>query len=196
MKALCVLSVVFGLFGVIYGVTARTVLETPVEPSGGAEIAVVEPEPAKMGEYLFPLHPDDYLMKTAAYGIRVSPTLGVEMAHQGLDIAGVWRAQVVAVADGEVVEHYPPPGTRHPLGGFFRGHDVYGGMVRIRHIDGTESLYAHLASTRIREGQSIRAGEVIGRQGDTGKAQGHHLHFEMIVGGERVNPLLYLPEVR
>lgn len=196
MKALCVLSVVFGLFGVIYGVTARTVLETPVEPSGGAEIAVVEPEPAKMGEYLFPIHPDDYLMKTSAYGIRVSPTLGVEMAHQGLDIAGVWRAEIVAIADGIIIDHYPPPGTPHPSGGYFAGHDIYGGYVEILHDTGAVSRYGHLYSTRAMIGRRVTAGTPIGRQGRTGRATGDHLHFEMLIDGEPVNPLLYLPEVR
>lgn len=196
MKALCVLSVVFGLFGVIYGVTARTVPETPVEPSGGAEIAVVEPEPAKMGEYLFPIHPDDYLMKTSAYGTRVSPTLGVEMSHQGLDIAGVWRAEIVAIADGIIIDHYPPPGTPHPSGGYFAGHDIYGGYVEILHDTGAVSRYGHLYSTRAMIGRRVTAGTPIGRQGRTGRATGDHLHFEMLIDGEPVNPLLYLPEVR
>lgn len=160
------------------------------EPAGGAETAVETPNVST--GFLFPIHPDDYLMLTSAYGLRVSPLIGVEMAHQGVDIAAVWRAQVVAIADGVVVDHYPPPGTRTPRGGVYRGHEVFGGMVKIRHEGGVESLYAHLSMTRAHIGRTVRAGEVIGRVGETGRAKGEHLHLSIFVGGKNVNPLHYI----
>ena len=165
-------------------------------PQGGMEVPIspVGPEPFQW--YVFPIAEEDYLMKTSAFGVRVSPILRVERYHIGLDLAGVWRAQIVSVADGLVVDVYPPPGTRGPRGIVYQGHKVYGGMIRILHSDGIESLYAHLSSTRVREGQMVRAGDVIGRQGGTGLATRDHLHFEILVDGEPVNPLLYLPDVR
>jgi len=68
-------------------------------------------------------------------------------------------------------------------------------MILIDHGEGVESLYGHLSSTRVREGQRVRAGQVIGRQGATGKAVGAHLHIEIIVDDEPRNPLLYLPDI-
>lgn len=110
-------------------------------------------------------------------------------------MVGTWRAQVVSIADGVVTEHWPAPGTPHPNGGEFQGHDIYGGMIKIRHDDGTESVYAHLSSSRVHEGTEVKTGQVIGRVGDTGKAKGEHLHFELIIDGEHVNPLQYMSRV-
>lgn len=161
--------------------------EAEREPAGqgGAERAPEAPEAVE--GMVFPVAEGDYLRLTSPFGLRVSPFLGVEAGHQGLDIATVWRAQVVSVADGEVVEHWPPPD------GYFKGHPTYGGVVVVDHGE-FSSLYAHLSWTRVHTGQRVRAGEVLGRVGDTGLADGQHLHFELLVGGQAVNPLLYLPE--
>lgn len=166
----------------------------PDSPQGGAEVAIPEPEPVKAGEYVFPIAAEDYKMKTSAFGVRVSPILHVEKRHIGLDICGIWQAQVVAVADGVVVNHWLPPGTKRG-GKTYEGHKVYGGMIHVLHDDGAESIYAHLSRTYVREEQRVRAGQVIGRQGKTGMAKGEHLHFELLIDGEPVNPILYLPDM-
>lgn len=160
------------------------------EATGGAEVWPAETA-LDLGT-VFPVHEQDFLMLTSPYGIRTSPFFGIELWHTGVDIAAVWRAQVVSIADGVVVEHWPPPGTPHPGGGTFRGHDVYGGMVMIDHGEYT-SLYAHMETTRVHTGQRVRAGDIIGRIGDTGMARGRHLHIEIHVDGEPVNPLHYIP---
>lgn len=170
----------------------RALIES-MQPSGGAE-TTVQDAPTGTG-YQFPIHPDDYLMLTSAPGYRISPVLKIAVNHQGLDIAAVWRAQVMPIADGVVVDHWPPPGTPHPRGGVFHGHPVNGGFIVIRHEDGTVSEYAHLATTFVRIGQKVHAGQVIGRVGDTGLCTGPHLHLGMKKGGKYVNPLLYIPEV-
>jgi murein DD-endopeptidase MepM/ murein hydrolase activator NlpD len=149
---------------------------------------------AERAQYRYPIHPADYVMPTSPFGERESPWGGQLAEHQGVDLLGVWRARIVAVADGVVVEHWVPPGGR------WKGHPVYGGMVRIRHDDGNESLYAHLSESYVHEkdpqGRPFRvaAGQVIGRQGNTGRSQGDHLHFELVVAGEQVNPLLWVGE--
>lgn len=153
--------------------------------SGGLEVEVEDPEPKEGYDLYFPIAESDYLY-TSPYGTRISPISNTVKSHTGLDIAGVWKAQVVSVANGVVVESWPPPD------GYFKGHLVYGGMVKIKHDNGMESLYAHLSSSYIKEGQRILAGEVIGRMGNTGQSDGEHLHFELWVDNERVNPLLYL----
>ena len=165
----------------------RTELDAAQKPSdsGGAE----RPIPARAAEpqWRFPLADSDYLALTSPFGYRVSPLLGVEMYHDGLDIAGVWRAQVVSIADGVVREHWPPPD------GYWRGHPIYGGMVVIEHDDGTAALYAHLSWTRVHTGDRVTAGEVLGRIGETGKADGPHLHFEIHAPDDSLlNPLLYV----
>ena len=142
--------------------------------------------------FAFPIAEEDFRLMTSPYGARVSPLLGIEVKHQGIDVSTVWRAQVISISDGVVVEHWPPPGTPHPNGSYFRGHPIYGGMVIVQHDNGFRSLYAHLSWTRIRTGQRISKGEIIGRVGDTGMSVGQHLHFELYYGDEVINPLLYL----
>jgi len=134
----------------------------------------------------YPIREEDFVQFTSAYGRRISPVLQVQVDHVGLDIQAVWRAQVVAVADGVVVEHWPPPD------GYFKGHRVYGGMVRVDH-GYYETVYAHLHSTEVYTGQHLKKGEFIGRVGGTGYTVGEHLHFEVRVNGAPVNPLLYIP---
>lgn len=155
------------------------------KPSGGQEVPPEAPKPG----YAFPIHSDDYYMLTSPYGLRISPILKVLMMHQGVDIAAVWRAQVIPIADGEVIEHWPPPGAHN---GLYKGHPTKGGYIVIRHDDGMETDYSHLSATYVREGQRVKKGQVIGRIGDTGLATGMHLHFGMKRDGKYVNPLLYL----
>jgi len=163
------------------------------ENTGGSESRIDE-VPNVEGEFVFPIHQDDFLYYTSPYGIRVSPFLNIEIKHNGVDIASTWRAQVVSVADGIVVDHYPVPGTPFPGGGKFKGHPIYGGMIKVDHGD-FQSIYAHLSWSRVHTGQTVRKGETIGRVGGTGMSKGEHLHFEILVDGSPSNPLLYLPNV-
>jgi murein DD-endopeptidase MepM/ murein hydrolase activator NlpD len=148
--------------------------------TGGAEV------PVSNNMYLCPIHNDDYIGLTSAYGIRTSPFTGMPADHQGVDLYGTWHARIVAIADGIVLDYYPPPD------GYYKGHKVYGGMLRVQHNDGSIALYAHLSISYVIEGEHVTAGKVIGRQGRTGIADGEHLHFELVVNGERVNPLKYI----
>jgi hypothetical protein len=68
-------------------------------------------------------------------------------------------------------------------------------MIKIEHKGDVESLYAHLATTYVHEGDRVRQGQVIARQGNTGVSEGSHLHFELRVEGELVNPLAYVEGV-
>lgn len=159
--------------------------------SGGME-TVIEPVANDAG-FVFPVAPRDYMMITSPDGPRISPFLGVWVNHSGIDIAAVYRAVAVASADGVVAEHWPPPGTPIPGSrGVYRGHPIYGGMIRVRHENGVETLYAHFNDTFVRTGQSVRSGQPIGRIGATGLSTGVHLHFEVIVDGESVNPLHFV----
>jgi murein DD-endopeptidase MepM/ murein hydrolase activator NlpD len=151
------------------------------------------PETLPVESFVFPIAEEDFLRYTSPFGFRDDPFLNTQMYHRGLDIATVWRAQVVSVADGVVLDHYPPPGARQG-NTIFQGHPIYGGMIRIDHGD-FQTLYAHLSETVVRTGQQVSAGQFIGRVGNTGYSRGQHLHFEMIIDDENVNPLLYLSEL-
>lgn len=156
---------------------------------GGAETALPE-IPKSSADYRFPIAPEDYRRLTSPFGYRLSPVFGVELHHTGVDVSAVWQAQVVAVADGVVVEHWPPPDD------YYRGHDVFGGLLVIEHANGWRSLYAHLSDTRVHTGWTVEAGEIIGRVGNTGRSDGAHLHFELHdATGRALNPLLYLDDV-
>ena len=100
-------------------------------------------------------------------------------SHQGIDIDGVTGDPVVAAAAGEVIFAGPYAG--------------YGNAVAIDHGDGLRTLYAHLSAFGVRKGNIVAKGQVIGLVGCTGHCFGDHLHFEVLVNGVPVDPLVYLP---
>ncbi len=131
------------------------------------------------------LPPMDEYWISSGTGYRNDPMGGKEgsQLHKGVDMVGPHHAPVRAAAGGVVAEHWPPPN------GYFQGHPIYGGLIVIDHLDGTFTLYAHLSSTTVTTGQRVEAGQIIGRQGDTGITTGEHLHFEVIV-----DPLSYFSQ--
>lgn len=177
-------------------------LNLKIDSLKGPEIGGTESDfvwPTSKDEYLFPIYEEDYLDITSFYGYRISPTLGIEKKHDGVDITAVRGALVIAIADGEVYSHFPPPGTPNPKGGVYKGDPVGGGVVRIRHSESVTSAYLHLERTYVQEiGQKrfVKKGQPIGRVGNTGmvvgKNGGYHLHFEMLVNETPVNPFLYM----
>lgn len=140
-------------------------------------------------EYGWPMVAEDYLSLSSPFGKRSLDETGGygDTFHDGVDMYGYYRARILAVADGIVLEHYPAPN------GYFRGHPVLGGYLVVQH-DGAVSRYAHLSKTYVHEGESVRGGQVIARQGGSGKTASPHLHFELELAGELVNPLGYIRE--
>jgi murein DD-endopeptidase MepM/ murein hydrolase activator NlpD len=119
---------------------------------------------------------------TSGVGYRTNPMGGGEQSfHRGIDMVGPHGSAILAAGDGVVVEHWPPPGTFGPGGHAFRGHPTFGGLIVIDHGNGVWTLYGHMSRTFVREGQRVRAGEIIGIQGRTGDATGEHLHFEVVI---------------
>jgi murein DD-endopeptidase MepM/ murein hydrolase activator NlpD len=68
----------------------------------------------------------------------------------------------------------------------------YGKCVRITHPDGTVTVYAHMSELLVEAGSTVTAGQQIGREGNTGRSTGPHLHFEVRVDGTPVNPAAWL----
>jgi uncharacterized protein YraI len=103
--------------------------------------------------------------------------------HPGIDVDQYPSGgnPVVAVAGGKVT--------------FAGGNPCcsYGLYVTVEHDDGSKSLYAHLQSIDVREGQSVPQGQTLGKSGNTGRSTGAHLHFELHIGGTAVDPLGVLP---
>lgn len=100
--------------------------------------------------------------------------------HSGLDIASGAGNRISAAAAGTVMS-----------AGWEGG---YGYAVRIKHDDGTVTLYAHNASLTVSKGQRVEAGQQIAREGSTGNSTGPHVHFEVRIGGNAVNPRTWLRE--
>ena len=115
---------------------------------------------------------------TSNFGNRVHPMFKTKSQHSGIDIAAPSGTPVKAAASGEVL-----------YVGWMRG---YGQVIILDHGRNITTVYAHLSSTQVSDGQVIRAGNVIGRVGKTGNATGFHLHFEVRVNGKIQNPLNYL----
>jgi len=99
--------------------------------------------------------------------------------HQGLDIGADYGSIIRAAADGTVIEAGP--------------HPSYGNYVKIDHGGGVQTLYAHQSRIAVDVGEEVSRGQTIGYIGSTGVSTGPHLHFEVRVNGEKVDPLLYLP---
>jgi biotin carboxyl carrier protein len=99
--------------------------------------------------------------------------------HNGIDIANSIGTPIVSAADGVVVEAGPASG--------------FGLWVRVRHNDGTITVYGHVDRYIVRQGQAVRAGEQIATIGNRGQSTGPHLHFEVWnPSGTKINPLTWL----
>jgi murein DD-endopeptidase MepM/ murein hydrolase activator NlpD len=112
---------------------------------------------------------------------RISSVFGPRRRrmHEGLDIAAPRGTPVRAARSGHVIY-----ATSRISG--------YGKMVIIRHVDTYSTVYAHLSKIRVKKGQFVSRGEVLGLVGKTGHATGNHLHFEVRNQRVPVDPLLYL----
>lgn len=115
---------------------------------------------------------------SSAYGQRIHPITGKSSFHGGIDIPADAGTKIHAYAAGKVVKS--------------EMHSSYGNYIKIDHGSGCYSLYAH-QSERLKEiGDTVTSGEVIGKVGTTGSSTGNHLHFEIWLDSERVNPATYV----
>lgn len=109
--------------------------------------------------------------------------------HRGIDLGKNHLVEtVIAHSDGVVTQ--VQTGQKNNKGS--TGTASYGNFVKLRHGDGYETLYAHLASVKVKAGATVKAGQPIGTMGNTGNSYGTHLHFEVRENGNRVDPEPYL----
>ena len=107
-------------------------------------------------------------------GSHVISPFGGPRRHSGVDIKTKPNDRIVAAFDGVVVKSCP-----------FAG---YGNCIRIKHSYGFETLYSHQSKNFVKVGDKVKAGQVIGLTGRTGRATTEHLHFEVFFQGRRLNP--------
>ena len=124
-----------------------------------------------------PISNKDLRQTASGYGTRVDPIYGTTKFHEGMDFSAPQGTDVYVTGNGTVTK-----------AGWETG---YGKTVEIDHGFGYMTRYAHLHEIGVRVGQKVVRGEVIGKVGSTGKSTGPHLHYEVHVKGQVVNPVNY-----
>jgi murein DD-endopeptidase MepM/ murein hydrolase activator NlpD len=114
----------------------------------------------------------------SGFGMRIDPFIRAPAMHTGVDLRADAGDPARATAEGTVT-----------VAGWSGG---YGKMVEIDHGNGLVTRYGHLSAIDVRVGQHIRAGQILGKVGSTGRSTGPHLHYETRVGGEAVDPQKFL----
>lgn len=118
---------------------------------------------------------------SSQFGERKHPIYKSHKHHDGVDLAAPSNSHVRSVFGGKVV-----------YAGDYKG---YGKLVTISHGEGFTSLYGHLNEMLVNPGDTVKAGEIIGRVGSTGASTGPHLHFEWRHFGKAINPLKVFPSL-
>jgi murein DD-endopeptidase MepM/ murein hydrolase activator NlpD len=127
------------------------------------------------GSFIWPV-PSSHNV-TSYFGTRMHPVHRVMRTHWGIDIGADHGVAIVAADSGTVIRS--------------EFNSSYGHFIVIAHGNGYTTLYAHLSSRMVQNGENVTRGQTIGLNGSTGTSTGPHLHFEISRGGERVDPLQY-----
>jgi murein DD-endopeptidase MepM/ murein hydrolase activator NlpD len=119
---------------------------------------------------------------SSPFGYRPDPFLGRPALHPGVDLVQAYGAEIKATAIGKVTH-------AGPMGG-------YGNCVEIDHGNGIATRFGHMSEVLVEVGQSVKAGDTIGKIGSTGRSTGPHLHYEVRLDGEPVDPERFLTAER
>jgi murein DD-endopeptidase MepM/ murein hydrolase activator NlpD len=114
----------------------------------------------------------------SGFGMRIDPVYGTPKMHRGLDFTAPQGTPIYATGDGVV-----------KVAGTVAG--GYGNHVEINHGYGYTTLYGHMVRIKVRRGQRVKRGQVIGWVGSTGKSTGPHCHYEVHINGQEVNPVYF-----
>lgn len=143
----------------------------PFERNGALEYFNDKGHPVKRALLRTPV---DGARVSSGYGMRRHPIQGYNKMHRGIDFAAPTGTPIFAAGDGVIT-----------FSGWRGG---YGKYVSIRHNNTYTTAYAHMSSIRVKNGERVKQGQVIGRVGSTGNSTGPHLHFEVIKAGKHINP--------
>ncbi len=125
-----------------------------------------------------PVSNKDLKRTASGWGMRLDPIYKTNKFHEGLDFSAPIGTEIYVTGDGVVKTV-----QKSAIG--------YGNYVEVDHGFGYTTLYAHMSAFKVREGQKVKRGEVIGFVGNTGKSTGPHLHYEVRIKGHAVNPTHY-----
>ena len=119
----------------------------------------------------------DLARMASGFGWRIDPIYHTQRFHEGMDFVAPTGTEIFATGDGTISR-----------AGWEQG---YGNCVKISHGFGYETLYAHMSKIKVRIGQRVKRGDVIGLVGNTGKSTAPHLHYEVHYKGQIMNPQNY-----
>jgi murein DD-endopeptidase MepM/ murein hydrolase activator NlpD len=125
-----------------------------------------------------PISNKQLIALASGFGNRIHPVYKVKKMHAGIDFAAEIGTPIYATADGKVAV----------VDVKFSG---YGKMVEVDHGFGYRTRYAHMHEFAVRTGQNLKRGDLIGYVGNTGMSTAPHLHYEVLINGEQVNPVHY-----
>ncbi|WDV44600.1 M23/M56 family metallopeptidase [Clostridiaceae bacterium M8S5] len=178
VKATFATVMIVGVLGVMFLTSAKgEVKNSEYEkdiPKKGFFSLVLEQNENKNIDMCWPL-PTEFNRITGRFGERIHPIIKQKRFHSGIDIRAIKGTNIISVRAG-IVERADFYGT-------------YGNMVVIDHGNGIKTLYAHCDKLFVKEGQKVNKQQKIATVGVTGKANGPHLHFEVIENNLKVNPL-------
>lgn len=144
----------------------------PIMPEQETE-SETQPQP-EVPAYIFPLE-DANAEVTNPYGWQAHPVTKQKSLHSGVDLAADYGTNVLAVADGTVLDC---------------SYDAaYGYILTLEHENGVQTQYAHLSEFLVNAGAEVRQGQIIAKTGDSGWATGPHLHLGVLINGETADPL-------
>lgn len=124
------------------------------------------------------INPVEIMKFSSGFGHRGAPLRGASRNHKGIDIPGPVGTPIYATADGMI-------GRAQWVSG-------YGKYVEINHGNAVQTRYGHLSAMNVAPGQRIRKGDILGYMGSTGRSTGSHLHYEVRIAGEAINPTAFL----
>lgn len=125
-----------------------------------------------------PVSNKDLNRVASGYGLRIDPIYGTPKMHKGLDFTAPQGTPIYATGNGRVTN------ASFDQGG-------YGNHVIINNGYGYKTLFGHMSKIKVKAGQKVKRGEVIGWVGNTGKSTGPHCHYEVHVNGREVNPIYF-----
>jgi murein DD-endopeptidase MepM/ murein hydrolase activator NlpD len=123
-----------------------------------------------------PISNKDLTRTASGWGWRIHPIYKIRKFHYGLDFTAATGTEIYSTGNG-IVE---------TIDRSFRG---YGNMITINHGFGYRTLYAHISEFKVRQGQAVKRGDIIGYVGNTGTSTAPHLHYEVIKNNDKVNPI-------
>lgn len=128
---------------------------------------------------IFPIAPDELIRVASGFGYRTHPLFQIKKFHDGVDLTALKGTLVYAPAKGKVISAAD-------------NQDGYGNKVIVDHGFGLKTVYAHLNKIQVKINQELDLGDVIGQVGNTGLSVAPHLHYEVRVNNEPINPMDFI----